>query len=114
MKTGFVLSATLVAALVAGCTDSKNRIAYDGQFFRAKVSKVDKQRDVFVVSVKDPGKSIEGARLAAHHEGTSYCIENYGTSAVIWNVDPLDEEGQLTITDDRLIYQGRCPQAQRI
>lgn len=109
----FVLGVAVATGL-AGCSDSKNRIAFDGQFFRAKIAKVDKQRDVFVVTVKDPAKSLEGARLAARHEGISYCLENYGTSDVDWVVDPLDEEAQLTIVKDQLTFQGRCPQAQRI
>ena len=103
----------LGAATLAGCTDSKNRIAYDGQYFRAKVNKVDKQNDVFVVTVKDPTKSIKGARLAAHHEATAYCVQNFGTSDIIWVVDPLDEEVQLSVVDNQLGFQGRCPQAQR-
>lgn len=68
-----VLIAALSAIAVTGCTDSENRVAYDGQYFRTKVSAVDKDRDVFVLTVKDPGKSLLGARLSAHHEGTQYC-----------------------------------------
>ncbi len=113
MIRSLVLGAA-VCAVLAGCTDSQNRIEYDGEFFRAKISKVDRQRDVFTVTVRDPGKSLTGARLAAHHEAVRHCIESYGTSDVKWNIDPLDEEAQLPIIDGRLVYQGRCPQAQRI
>ncbi|MGB3247052.1 MAG: hypothetical protein WBB25_21170 [Sulfitobacter sp.] len=108
------LVATLGATTLAGCTDSKSRILFDGQYFRAKISKVDKQRDVFVVTVKDPTKSIEGARLAAHHEATSYCVKNFGSSEINWVTDPLDETTQLRIADRQVSFQGRCPQAQRI
>lgn len=108
-----VLIAALATAL-AGCTNSKDRVQYDGQYFRTKVSKVDKQVDVFTVRVKDPTKSINGARAAAHHEGTAYCVENFGTSDIIWNVDPLDAEAAVTVTDNTLVFEGRCPQAQRI
>ncbi len=113
MIRSLVLGA-VAAAVLAGCSDSKNRIAYDGEFFRAKAKKVDKQRDVFEVSVNDPAKSLAGARLAAHHKGVQYCIENYGSSDVAWNADPLDEEAQVTVINGKLIYRGKCPQAQRI
>lgn len=112
IKTSVLFAAVALIGLGA-CTDSKNRIQFDGQYFRAKVSKVDKQRDVFVVSVKDPTKSIEGARAAALHEATSYCVGNFGSSDIIWQVDPSDETVQLNVVDKQLTFQGRCRQAQR-
>lgn len=105
---------TATVAMLAGCTSSQNRIAYDGEFFRAKLSKVDRQRDEFIVTVRNPEKSLSGARLAAHHEAVQHCIENYGSSDVIWNSDPLDEEAEARIIDGRLTYRGKCPQSQRI
>ncbi|MFC6759518.1 hypothetical protein ACFQFQ_08475 [Sulfitobacter porphyrae] len=54
--------ALLCAALVAGCSDSENRFAFDGKYFRTKVKRVDKQRDVFVATVKGVSQSFEGAR----------------------------------------------------
>lgn len=113
MMKPIVLIAALCALGLAGCSNNKNLILYEGQAFRAKVGKVDKQRDVFVVTVKDAGKSIDGARAAAHQRGTEYCVENFGTSQIIWNVDPLDPQTQITLTDNTLTFQGQCPQAQR-
>lgn len=110
--TKLIMIAVAGTLALAACTDSKNRIAFDGQYFRAKVSKVDKQRDVFVVTVKDPAKSIDGARAAALHEATAYCVENFGTSQIIWQVDPADDEAPVTVDGNELSYQGRCPQAQ--
>jgi len=109
-----VLFSIVGALALSACTDSDNRIAYDGQYFRTKVSAIDKDRDVFVLTVKDPNKSLTGARLAAHHEGTQYCVGNFGTSDIAWDIDPLDEEAQLRIEGDLLTFQGTCPQAQRI
>ena len=114
IRSGFLVATVAIGATLAGCTDSKNRIAFDGQYFRAKIAKVDKQRDVFVVSVKDPARTLEGARQAAYHEAVSYCLKNYGSSQIIWQQDPLDEEAQLQIVDNVLSFQGRCPQAQKI
>lgn len=107
-----LLFVALAAAGLSACVEAENRIPFDGQYFRANTAKVDKQRDVFVVTVKDPTKSIDGARAAALHEATSYCLNHYGTSEIIWQVDPADDTAQVNVVDNRISYQGRCPQAQ--
>lgn len=111
-------SIAMIAALgvftVAGCGVGSNRISYDGQFFRTSVKAVDKNRDTFVVKVRDPSKSLLGARQAAHQEGTEYCLRTFGSSAITWDIDPLDEEAQPRIVDGAMTFQGTCPQAQRI
>ena len=113
MMKHLALTALLFGGLAA-CTDPQNRIAFDGQFFRTNVAKVDKSRDTFVLSVRNPGKSIQGARLAAHHEGIRYCVGNFGTSKIEWDVNPLDEAVPPQLEDGKLVYRGKCPQAQRI
>ena len=113
MMKSLVLMAAVAAAL-AGCADPTKRILYDGQFFRTKAKAVDKTLDTFVLTVKDPGKSLLGARQAAHHEGVRYCVKNFGTSEIIWDIDPLDEQSQPRIVDNAMTFQGKCPQAQRI
>lgn len=100
----------ICAAVVAGCEDPSKRILFEGQTFRAKSSKVEKQRDVFEVSVKGVSKSPAGARQAAYHEGVSYCLANFGSSEIAWAQDPLNEEVALTVENDTIRFQGRCPQ----
>ncbi len=100
------------AALMAGCQERENRVAYDGQFFRAKAKKVDKQRDTFVVTVTRVSKSLDGAREAAYHSGVSYCLASFGSSDIIWVQNPLDKDARLSIEKDTLRVRGRCPQAQ--
>lgn len=99
----------LCTALVAGCTDSKNRIAFDGQFFRVKVAKVDKQRHVFTVRIRDVDRSLDGAREAGRHAGVSYCVENFGSSEITWSIGPDTPVEQLRIEDNTLTFQGVCP-----
>jgi len=106
--TNLAIMALVLGGLVAGCTKKEDRILFDGKYFRTKVSKVDKQRDVFQVTVKDPQKSIDGAREAGRHAGVSYCVATYGSSDIKWAIGPDDE--QLRIADNRLILQGTCPQ----
>ncbi|MGC1505176.1 MAG: hypothetical protein WA782_13690 [Sulfitobacter sp.] len=96
--------------LLAGCSDKKNRIAFDGQYFRVKVAKVDGRRDVFAVRIRDVARSLDGARAAGLHAGTAYCVENYGSSKITWMVGPDTPPEQLQITDNTLVFQGVCPQ----
>jgi hypothetical protein len=103
--------ALVCAALVAGCSDKKNRFAFDGKYFRTKVAKVDKQRDVFTVTVKDVSQSFEGARAAALHGANGYCVSTYGSSDIDWVVGPDTPVDQLRIVDNTLTYQGTCPQS---
>jgi hypothetical protein len=105
----FAIALVLGATVLAGCTDSKNRIAFDGQFFRAKVAKVDKQRHVFTVRIRDVDRSIDGAREAGRHAGVSYCVENFGSSKITWTVGPDTPPEALQIVDNTLIFEGVCP-----
>lgn len=100
------------AVAVAACSDNSDRIAFDGQYFRAKVAKVDKQRDVFTVRVRDVSRSLDGARQAGAYEGISYCVKNYGSSDITWTVGPDTPPEQLVIADNAIVFQGICPQAQ--
>lgn len=106
----YAMTAVLALGVVAGCTDSKNRIAFDGQYFRTKVSKVDGQRDVFTVRIRDVARSLDGAREAGRHAGISYCVKNYGNSDIAWSVGPDTPPEQLQISDNTLVFQGVCPQ----
>lgn len=107
-KSKMIILALVATGLVAGCTARKDRVLFDGKYFRTKVSKIDKQRDVFQVTVHDPAKSVEGAREAGRHAGNSYCVKNYGSSKIDWTIGPDAE--QLRVVDNKLVFQGTCPQ----
>ncbi|KIC20967.1 hypothetical protein [Leisingera sp. ANG-Vp] len=105
------LASMLAAAALAACGSStNNRPLYDGVPFKAKAKPVDKKtsRAVFQVEIKGADRSVKGAREAADHAGTTYCVTNYGSSNIAWVIDPADEEAQLTLTDGRATFQGTC------
>ncbi|WP_298857313.1 hypothetical protein [uncultured Sulfitobacter sp.] len=101
----------LCAGLLAGCTSAEDRIFFDGQFYTSKIRKVERQFDVFTVTVKPVSKSLKGAREAGRFEATVYCVNTYGSSDIIWTAGPDAPEGQLNIEKDTLTLQGRCPNA---
>lgn len=97
-----------ILAVSACGQNTENRIAFDGVYFRAKASKVDDDRSIFTASVKKASLSPEGAREAAAYEALRYCIENYGTSRILWTVGPDNEPANLISADDVLTLQGEC------
>ncbi|MBB3993727.1 hypothetical protein GGR95_001358 [Sulfitobacter undariae] len=105
-------SLVVCAGLVAGCTSADDRILFDGQYFNAKVRKVEKQRDVFTVAVKPVSKSLDGALQAGVYGATVYCVNSFGSSDIIWTAGPDVPQSQLNIVKDVLTLQGRCPSGQ--
>lgn len=102
----------IVAAALAltACENKNDRLAFDGQYFRTKVKKVDKQLDVFTVNIRDVSRSLDGAREAGRYAGTVHCVDNFGTSEIEWTVGPETPVEQLRVVDDTLVFSGICPQ----
>lgn len=101
------------AVFLGGCSTFKNedrRQTYDGFSFKAKAKSVDRKTELehFTVEVKRASQSIEAAGKAGHHEGTRYCIENFGPHKIDWVVHPLDQVDALQIVDDTLTLEGTC------
>jgi len=99
----------MITTALAACQERRvDRIAFDGVFFRSSAKKIAKQRENFEVSVEPASASLDGARDAGRHEAIRYCIENYGSSDIVWVEGPDAEDGTLTIVNDRLILRGTC------
>ncbi|WP_299558012.1 hypothetical protein [uncultured Sulfitobacter sp.] len=103
--TGLAMS----VAFLAGCTSAEDRIYFDGQYYNSKLRKIDGQIDVFTVSVAPVSRSLAGAVEAGEYEATVHCVNNYGSSDVIWTVGPDTPQTLLPIQNDTLLFQGRCP-----
>jgi len=97
------------AAVLTACTSREDRVAFDGKYFSTKISKVDGQRDVFRLRVKNAAQSIDGAREAPRYEATVYCVSNYGSSDIDWVVGPDTPPENLRLVDNSLTFQGSCP-----
>lgn len=99
--------ALLAAVTVAACSNTEDRVLFDGIYFRSKATKIDKEQpQSFTVTVNGFSESADGAREAGRYEGTRYCITNYGTSNIDWLQGPDDE--QLVVEDDKLLLAGTC------
>ena len=107
------LGAVAAVSVVSACgvvTSSSDRVLFDGQFFRAKAKHVDKKAmpTEFTVVVNGVSASLDGAREAGRFEGTKFCIQNFGSSQILWKVGPDTEPQNLTIADDKLTFAGAC------
>lgn len=101
--------ALLALALVAGCTDRKERVFFDGNYYPGKARGERDDRRDFTATVRRAGRGIEGAQKAAVHEATRYCIENFGTSEIAWAGVAEGQEGPAYArSGDRLSVSGRC------
>ena len=112
-KTVLLIAVVLGAVALSACDKAKNkRPTYDGVPFSIKTKPVDKKvsRADFTVEIKDAALSLDGARLAAAHAGVRYCLSDagYGTSDIIWDINPRDPEAQLRLVDGNAVFQGTC------
>ena len=110
LRPALLLGVMLIAALMLSACGGKkaDRVAFDGQFFRATAKKVDKQRLDFEVTVRPVSGSLEGAREAGRYEAIRYCVGNFGSSEIEWTSGPDAEDGRLLVSNDRLLLTGRC------
>lgn len=112
--TGIKPIALIAAAglALAACESKDERLRYDGIPFQVKFKAANKKesRKGFIVEVKEPQQSEKGARAAAHHGGITYCLAEagYGTSRIIWENDPLDEDVPLVIDGKSAVFRGAC------
>lgn len=99
----------LMLGVLASCTERKERPVFDGVYYPAK-SRAEKQdRRNFSSSVSRANRGVEGARKAAVHEATRYCIETFGTSRIDWAGVPEGQEGPVFMrAGDRVSVTGRC------
>ena len=100
-----VVASTLVAAC-SGTIRNVNAVKFDGHYFAGRVSKSSADPHGFSVRIRNAAKSIAGAREAARYEATSYCIQQFGTSDIIWSIGPDDEE--ISLSNRSLTLAGRC------
>lgn len=112
MRGAIVISLVALTALAAcskkGGNTFGNRIEFDGVYFRTKL---DRDRDVpkqFTVSVRDAAKTLTGAREAARHKANEYCIRQFGSSELTWDVSPDVEDAALPLVDGALVLSGEC------
>lgn len=109
VKAGAVVALAFTAACGIIRT-SEDQIVFDGQVFRAKAKPVDRRNSPtdFTVVVSDVSKSLQGAREAGRFEGTKFCVQNFGSSRIAWTVGPDSDPENLRISDDKLVFVGRC------
>ena len=106
--TKTMLFGTLLVALAA-CGRGEEQLQFDGQVYRTDARAEERSnRQVFTATARPVSSSLEGAVLAAEHEGIKHCIQYYGTSDIDWQVGPDTAPEALPIDDDTLVLSGTC------
>lgn len=103
-----IVAAMAAAVLLAGCDSKDSRITFDGFYFKTKSKKASDDFINFNVWVQKATQSIDNARKAGLHEGTRYCIDQFGTSRIHWAVGPDTPNERLVLDKDTLIFSGAC------
>ena len=102
--------AMLVAVLMLGaCTEKTARVYFDGKYYPAKAKHQSRDdRKVFTATVRRAAQGLDGARSAALHAGTKYCIENFGTSKINWVTGPDADQSVIVSSGGNVVVSGEC------
>lgn len=92
------------------CGPDEDTIRFDGEVFSSRLKSERGDRAAFTVTSRPVSSSPEGAREAARYEAISYCVNEYGSSAIAWVVGPDSEADQISVVNDTLTFAGRCPE----
>ena len=104
-----VIAITLSALMLGACTDDSKRVYFDGNYYPSKAKHRDKDnRKLFTATVRRAAQGMNGARAAALHAGTDYCIKNFGTSDIDWTVGPGAEHAQIVTSNGNVVVRGEC------
>lgn len=99
----------LMLGALASCTERRERAVFDGVYYPPKTQADKQDRRNFTASVSRANRGVEGAKKAAAHEATRYCIENFGTSQIAWAKVAEGQDGPaFTRSGDRVSVTGRC------
>ena len=93
--------------LLFGCSArvNENRVAFDGFIFNSKL-KVGLNKKDFEITVLRANRSLSGAKEAGRYEATIYCVNKFGTSDIVWDLDP--EDVSEVSSGKSILIKGRC------
>ena len=93
--------------LLFGCSAriNENRVAFDGFMFNSKL-KVGLNKQDFEIIVPRANRSLSGAKEAGRYEATIYCVNKFGTSDIVWDLDP--EDISEVSSNKSIFIKGRC------
>ena len=93
--------------LLLGCSAriNENRVAFDGFMFNSKL-KVGLTKKDFEITVLRANRSLSGAKEAGRYEATIYCVNKFGTSDIVWDLDP--EDVPAVTSSNSIFIKGRC------
>ena len=73
--------------------------------FNSKL-KVGLNKQDFEITVPRANRSLSGAKEAGRYEATIYCVNRFGTSDIVWDLDP--EDVSKVSSSKSIFIKGRC------
>jgi hypothetical protein len=107
IRGGLRMKAVVIVAVLialAGCSE-RAPILFDGESFKSKSKAVSDDNRTFTVETRDAAGREEAAVKAARYEATLYCMNQFGTSDMVWTAESDD----IVLTEDgKLVREGQC------
>ncbi len=103
-----LIAGALSLAALSACGTGAERIAFDGEYYRASASAPAGDRANFTATAGPASRGIEGAAAAARHEATRHCIRFLGTSVIDYSVPAGTPATSLPRDGDRVVLRGTC------
>lgn len=75
--------------------------------YRADLNRGEDPRD-FTVSVRNKGAGVAEVRESVRFPATRYCLERFGGSDALWEIDPITNDWAFQQSGDKLVFSGRC------
>ena len=75
--------------------------------FRASLDRGEDPRE-FTVSVAHRGGTVPMVRESVRFPATRYCLERFGGSDALWDMDPATDDWAFQHRGDTLVFSGRC------
>jgi len=109
-RMGHVVVMLGLCMALGACVKTTDRILFNGVFYKAKSKAADKNdRQNFVVTVPRVDRGFDGAVQAGAYEARRYCIENFGTSEIIWAQGPDGAtQRSIPVEGNKITFTGRC------
>ena len=98
-----VLAVLAVGLALGACTRNEERVLFGGKYYPVRGQGAAGDRQSFAVTTRRIDQGLDDARKAGQHEGTGYCLENFGTSEIDWAEGETPE-----IVNGTLLLRGRC------
>ena len=105
------LTVSLLALGLTGCSFFSQSegvgVSDTALLYRADLDRGEDRRD-FTVRVQNKGAGVAEVRESVRFQATRYCLDRFGGSDALWEIDPVTGDWAFQQDGAVLIFSGRC------